>query len=229
MPASRSGEPHVTVGKRRAPRGTGYRRGYHTNMYVGNAATLVTAGRDPGSRAPAPGSLRLVQALVNTLNAEMGRDLLGAPAEAAGWLAAGGFLPASAQLTGAQHHALVELREAIRSVLGTHTERLDDLEAASRLTSALACCRLIVAVDPPGTARLVSADHDPFTRVVGDVAIAIAEAAAAGTWDRLKSCPGHLCGWAFYDRSPSGRSRWCSMQLCGARAKMRTYRGRPER
>jgi len=33
---------------------------------------LPTAGRDPGSRVPAPGSLRLVQALVNTLNAELG-------------------------------------------------------------------------------------------------------------------------------------------------------------
>ena len=50
---------------------------------------LPTAGRDPGSRAPAPGSLRLVQALVNTLNAETGRDLLGTAAEAARWLAAG--------------------------------------------------------------------------------------------------------------------------------------------
>ncbi|HEV8222171.1 MAG TPA: CGNR zinc finger domain-containing protein [Streptosporangiaceae bacterium] len=42
----------------------------------------------------------------------------------------------------------------------------------------------------------------------------------------LKSCPGHLCGWAFYDRSAAARSRWCSMQLCGSRAKMRTYRAR---
>jgi predicted RNA-binding Zn ribbon-like protein len=198
-------------------------------MYVGNAATLATAGRDPGSRAPAPGSLRLIQALVNTLNAEAGRDLLGRQADAAGWLVAAGLLPATAELTSAQHQALAELREAIRGVLGTHTDRLDDPEAASRLTSALASCRLVLAVGPAGAARLVSADHDPFTRVVGDVAIAIAEAAAAGTWARLKSCPAHLCGWAFYDRSASGRSRWCSMQVCGSRAKMRTYRGRPER
>jgi predicted RNA-binding Zn ribbon-like protein len=197
-------------------------------MSVGNGVTLTTAGRDPGSRAPAPGSLRLVQALVNTLNAEAGDDLLRQQAGAARWLVAAGLLPDSAQLTGAQHRALVELREAIRRVLGTHTDRLDDPEAASRLTSALASCRLVLAVDPAGGARLVSADHDPFTRVVGDVAIAIADAVGAGTWIRLKSCPGHLCGWAFYDRSASGWSRWCSMQVCGARSKMRTYRGRPE-
>jgi len=34
----------------------------------GNDALLLTAGEDPGDRAPAPGSLRLIQALVNTLN-----------------------------------------------------------------------------------------------------------------------------------------------------------------
>ena len=56
---------------------------------------LPTAGRDPGSRAPAPGSLRLVQALVNTLNAETGRDLLGTAAEAARWLTTARLMPAA--------------------------------------------------------------------------------------------------------------------------------------
>jgi predicted RNA-binding Zn ribbon-like protein len=192
----------------------------------GNAIELPTAGADPGSRAPAPGSLRLIQALVNTLNAETDRDLLGTVAEAARWLAAARLMPAGSHLTGAQHGALLELREAIRQVLSGHAERRDDPAAAARLTMALACCRLALAVDPAGDVRLVSADHDPFSRVVGEVAMAIAAAAAAGTWGRLKCCPGLRCGWAFYDRSASSRSRWCSMQLCGARSKMRAYRGR---
>ena len=51
-------------------------------MDEGNERALPTAGADPGSREPAPGSLRLVQALVNTLNAEYGQDLLGTPAAA---------------------------------------------------------------------------------------------------------------------------------------------------
>jgi predicted RNA-binding Zn ribbon-like protein len=188
-----------------------------------------TAGRDPGSRAPAPGSLRIVQVLVNTLNAESGRDLLDTRGEAARWLAAVGLLPAGSRLTDAEQRALVELREAVRGVLAARAHRTDDAEAAGRLAVALAPCRLAAAVDPSGGVRLVSADHDPFVRVIGAVAVAIAEAAAAGTWARLKSCPGNLCGWAFYDRSASGRSRWCSMQVCGARAKMRAYRGRMAR
>jgi predicted RNA-binding Zn ribbon-like protein len=195
-------------------------------MDVGNGVGLPTAGRDPGSRAPAPGSLRLVQALVNTLNVEAGRDLLGTPPEAGQWLATAALLPGRAAVTGAERHAVVELREAIRGVLRTHTGGHPDLEAASRLTVALAPGRMALAVDPAGGARLVSADHEPISRVIGRVAIAIAEAADAGTWARLKSCPGAACGWAFYDRSPSSKSQWCSMQVCGARAKMRAYRGR---
>jgi predicted RNA-binding Zn ribbon-like protein len=198
-------------------------------MLDGNSVSLATAGRDPGSRAPAPGSLRLVQALVNTLNIEARRDLLSTPAEAAQWLTGAGLVAAGTELTGAQQQALVELREALRAVLAAHTDRLSDPDAASRLSLALAASRLAVIVDPVGGVRLESADHDPVSRAVGAVAVAIAEASAAGTWARLKSCPGHLCGWAFYDRSAAGRSRWCSMQLCGARSKMRGYRDRQAR
>src|SRR5215211_3915103 len=36
---------------------------------------------------------------------------------------------------------------------------------------------------------------------------------------RVKRCPGRGCGWLFLDRS--GRRRWCSMQTCGSRTKMR--------
>jgi len=195
-------------------------------MYDGNGGTLRTAGRDPGDRTPAPGSLRLIQALVNTLNAEAGLDLLATRAEAAEWLVAGGLLATGSRLTGAEHQAFLELREAVRGVLAAHTDRLENPAAASRLAVALAPCRLGLAIGPAGDMQLVSTDHDPFQRVIGAVAIAIAEAAVGGTWARLKSCPAHLCGWAFYDRSASGQSRWCSMQLCGSRSKMRAYRGR---
>ena len=195
-------------------------------MDAGNAPRLPTAGADPGSRAPAPGSLHLVQALVNTVSVELGRDLLHSQQRAAEWLATAGLRPASVDLTEPELAALVELREAIRGVLAAHTDHHDDPAAAGRLNMALARCRLAVTVDAAGDGRLASADHDPFARALGGVAIAIADAAARGTWPRLKACPGDLCGWAFYDRSSSGRSRWCSMQLCGARSKMRAHRSR---
>jgi predicted RNA-binding Zn ribbon-like protein len=36
---------------------------------------------------------------------------------------------------------------------------------------------------------------------------------------RVKRCPRRACGWLFLDQC--GRRRWCSMQTCGGRAKMR--------
>ena len=160
------------------------------------------------------------------MSVEFGRDLLDNRQRAVEWLATVGLLPTSVGLTPAELRALIELREAIRGALAAHTAHHDDQAAANRLTMALAPSRLLVTMDPAGEARLASADHDPFTRAIGAVGIVIAEAAARGTWLRLKSCPGELCGWAFYDRSPTSRSRWCSMQLCGARSKMRAYRNR---
>lgn len=42
---------------------------------------------------------------------------------------------------------------------------------------------------------------------------------SAEEWKRIKECPG--CGWLFLDRSKTGNRRWCSMDECGSRAKMR--------
>jgi predicted RNA-binding Zn ribbon-like protein len=42
--------------------------------------------------------------------------------------------------------------------------------------------------------------------------------------DRMRACEG--CGSMFYDRSPSGRRRWCSMRRCGERVASASYRAR---
>lgn len=41
---------------------------------------------------------------------------------------------------------------------------------------------------------------------------------------RVKECPN--CGWLFLDTSKNQSRRWCSMNTCGARAKMRRYHSR---
>lgn len=38
---------------------------------------------------------------------------------------------------------------------------------------------------------------------------------------QVKGCPG--CGWVFLDTSKNQSRRWCSMETCGARDKMRRY------
>jgi predicted RNA-binding Zn ribbon-like protein len=44
--------------------------------------------------------------------------------------------------------------------------------------------------------------------------------------DRIRSCAADDCELIFYDESRSNNRRWCSMQRCGNRAKVRTHRQR---
>jgi predicted RNA-binding Zn ribbon-like protein len=163
-------------------------------------------------RSAAPGGLALIQSLVNTLDIEKGADSLDTPEarERLGITEAG--------LADAR-----ELRESLRAALLAHAGHPAH-RAVTPLGTLLARAPLYVAVDEEdGAARLAPADADPL---LSRVAAAVAEALVAGTWTRLKACEAATCHWAYYDRSPAGRGRWCSMQVCGARAKMRRYRAK---
>ncbi|MCU1529207.1 MAG: hypothetical protein JWP75_2970 [Frondihabitans sp.] len=43
---------------------------------------------------------------------------------------------------------------------------------------------------------------------------------------RIRRCAADDCGLVFYDESRAGTRRWCSMQKCGNRAKVRAHRAR---
>ncbi|MFC9298658.1 CGNR zinc finger domain-containing protein [Streptomyces sp. NPDC057011] len=158
-------------------------------------------------RAPAPGGLALVERLVNTLSVDTGDDRLAA----------------DFGLSGAALADAAELREALRGALLAHAGHALPPGAADHLNRLLAAAPLTVRIDPSGSAALAPAGGPTL---LARIAEAIAEASAAGTWPRLKACAADDCRWAYYDRSPAGRGRWCTMSVCGSRAKMRTYRSR---
>jgi hypothetical protein len=129
-----------------------------------------------------PDPQQLVQSFANTLSAEPDTDLLRTREEAAAWLRAVDLLPAEAGLSNSEHAALLRLREAVRDVLAAHSDGREDADAAGRLTKTLAEGRLVVIVDPASKVRLSSAARASYPSVVAGIAVAIAEAAAAGTW-----------------------------------------------
>jgi predicted RNA-binding Zn ribbon-like protein len=43
---------------------------------------------------------------------------------------------------------------------------------------------------------------------------------------RVKTCNADACGWVFLDTSKNGSRRWCSMDTCGSRMKMRRHYAR---
>lgn len=63
-------------------------------------------------------------------------------------------------------------------------------------------------------------------QVLWPLARSTAELLTGPIHGRLKQCPGQHCGWIFVDRTKNRRRRWCEMEVCGARAKVRRYRAR---
>ncbi len=60
----------------------------------------------------------------------------------------------------------------------------------------------------------------------------VAEAASLLTSDamaRVKKCANDRCDWIFLDQSKSGRRRWCRMEACGNREKVRRHRNKAGR
>lgn len=78
------------------------------------------------------------------------------------------------------------------------------------------------ALELAGSAGSLDCMLAPIVRSAADLLVHAAQ-------DRLKQCPGEHCGWVFLDRSKNGRRRWCEMEVCGARAKVRRFRARQRR
>lgn len=190
-------------------------------------------------RSAAPGSLALVESLVNTLDLESGADALDtAEGRARFGLPENPANPANpekpenpdnpesvdaARDAAGEVARARELRESLRAALLAHAGHPPHREVTP-LGELLASAPLLVTIDEDdGSARLAAAGA---ASLLSRTAAAVAEALIAGTWTRLKACEAVTCHWAYYDRSPAGRGRWCSMQVCGARAKMRRYRAK---
>ena len=171
----------------------------------------------PGSRKPAPGELALVQSFINShydLEFEHGADLFVTPDALTRWLERRGLTGRSA-LTDRDTARAVAVREGLRALAGGGGELAGLNEAARGVM-----IELRLGADG---ARFVPAAGGGLDRALAIVLSIAARAMIDGTWSRLKICPGDDCGWAFYDHSRNQSGRWCSMAVCGGRAKARAH------
>jgi predicted RNA-binding Zn ribbon-like protein len=190
---------------------------------------LVTllAERQPGERAPAPGDLALVQAFVNTfwdLDRD-GTDRLDSPGAVARWLAQRGLLDRRERLSEADLVRARAVREGLRALLLVNNGLAESRDAVDALNRALRGPGLFVQLDPARRPEFIAHRRD-FDRALASLSTIVAVAQIEGNWARLKACRGDHCGWAFYDHSRNQSGTWCSMSLCGSRAKSREYRRR---
>jgi predicted RNA-binding Zn ribbon-like protein len=181
---------------------------------------------EPGERAPAPGSLRLVQRFINTNDLESGPELLPDPPALRAWLLEAGLLEPTAEIDAAAHERAIELREALRGLACAHAGLPHDPDAATIVDEAARRAALRPVLDDPLTMRL-EPEAEGVDGALGRIIAAVHAAIAEGTWQRLKACERDVCRWAFYDRSKNQSSHWCSMAVCGQREKSRrAYRRR---
>jgi predicted RNA-binding Zn ribbon-like protein len=185
----------------------------------------VTDGFQPGGRAPAPAPLRLVQDFVNTEIPDFHQDDLATPDELAVWLHGQGLVGDGVEVGADLFVAARSLRAALRELALANTLRAPLPPPRARaVDESLGRFPLRLRV-VDGAPRLVPVSSGAAGGLAAIVAV-VADARAAGTWPRLKACRGENCGWVCYDGSRNRSSGWCSMQVCGGRAKASAYRAR---
>lgn len=180
----------------------------------------------PGGRDPAPGQLALVQAFLNTFYdlapGRHGSEVLHSPRALGSWLADRGLLSPGAALRRADLERVLAFRAALRELLRLGGDGAGAEAGLERVNALARGAAVEVRLGRRG-ARFLSADDASVNGAVGVLVAIVATAMSDGGWARMKICPGHECGWAFYDHSRNQSGRWCSMSVCGGREKARAH------
>jgi predicted RNA-binding Zn ribbon-like protein len=174
----------------------------------------------------APDRLEPVRRFVNTLDIEAGTDAIEDASGLREWLTGAGLWRGDGRVGDDELRRARGLREALR-------------EAASANHDKVALPPTVVAVlddvaERAGISVSFTPDRDwraaawagGADGAMGELVLRVIESMTAGTWPRLKACASDACRWAFYDTSRAGTGKWCSMRLCGNRAKQEAWRGR---
>ncbi len=191
---------------------------------MSNQATIPPL-RTGDSRKPAPDELVLVQGFVNTRDLEDGSEDLPDPSALGAWLAHYGLMPGDVPVSDADHRQALGVREALRTVLIAKNGGEPDPGAVETLNAAAKTSELLVHFEADGAASLEPM-RNGVDGALGRLLAIVERSQCDGTWERLKGCPDTACGWVFYDWSKNRSATWCSMEVCGNRAKARAYRER---
>jgi predicted RNA-binding Zn ribbon-like protein len=177
-------------------------------------------------RQQAPGELEHVRAFVNTIDIEEGREELSSPQNLADWLTTRGLAEDDLHASRADLRRATELREALRALLLAHNHAASPPQPAVETLDMASCrARLRLRFDHRGVA-LLEPERGGVDGALGRLLAIVHGSIAQGTWERLKACREHTCEWAFYDHTKNHSGAWCTMDVCGNRAKARAYRER---
>jgi predicted RNA-binding Zn ribbon-like protein len=170
---------------------------------------------------------------VNTLRERWNRrvETLVTGDDLAKWLVRAELLEEPARVGRALLHDARELRESIdlgvEAVIAGGRPPRAALAVVDGWLERTGTGRLRLLPGPEG--RPVLAERltaDPVQRALGAIALDAARMLGTAESARVRVCASDTCSARFYDRSPAGRRRWCSMAACGNEAKARRHRAR---
>ncbi|MGW5605179.1 CGNR zinc finger domain-containing protein [Streptomyces sp. NPDC003753] len=154
-------------------------------------------------------------------------EVLHEPADLVRWARRSRLAPTPVlQITQGEVAAARRVRDALWRVVlarteGTSPAALDDVrlinEAARRPP-------LVPAIDADGTRTW--AGPGSGTQLLSTVARDAVDLLTGPFADRIRMCAAEDCQLVYADTSRPGRRRWCSMEHCGNRHKVRTLRAR---
>lgn len=175
---------------------------------------------------PAPDPLSRVQALINTIDWESGRDRLATAADAEPWLVDHDLLTQGTPASDADLRQLIDTREALRALVIHNTEGSPpDAALTAPLRDIAADVAMRATLGADGRVDVAPVESTVRARLAG-LLLVVQAAQRDGTWTHLKACANDECRWVFYDRSRNHGGTWCDMSSCGNKLKNRDFRAR---
>ena len=146
------------------------------------------------------------------------------------WLVRAGVMDATAPVSRAVLGQARELREAIDALVVAQIAGDPSPGAAITVVDdwlVFAGVRPQVVAGPEGVVLTERAAADSPRRALGMIAFDAAQMlGTAAQRSRVRICASETCSGRFFDRSPAGQRRWCSMRTCGNVTKARRHRER---
>lgn len=170
-----------------------------------------------------PEHLQLLEDFVNSVELDSDDEAFGDPDGLRRWFGERGIVledPSDGDVA-----KTIEVREAMRSLMAANNGEPLDADATAVLNAVAGGTSLKFQIGADGRGALEPAGSG-IDKALGLVLGAMFESMADGSWANMKACRSETCRWAFYDTTKNHSKTWCSMRVCGNRAKARSYRER---
>ena len=175
---------------------------------------------------PAPGDLELLQRFLNLHDHDPSGRGTDPPREVVrDFLVARGLLEPEQRFTEANRETYLELRRALRDLIAA-SEHGTPSTANAELLDRLGVEAGLHPHFHVGRTPTLEPRGEGVAAAFGAIVALAFLASFDGTFEHLRLCAADDCRAVFYDRSKNHSGRWCSMDVCGNRAKVRAWRER---